>query len=195
MAEVKSTFQLKIGDKAPAFCLQNENNQSFTLEENKGEKGTLIIFVCNHCPFVIHIAKQLGEIAKKITDLGINTIAINANDIENYPEDSPQKMLIMARKYAWDFPYLFDKLQEVAKSYSAACTPDFFLFNKKQELHYAGQFDDSRPNNKIEVTGESLQEAIDNLIADKAPLKITKPASGCNIKWIAGNEPTYFLQS
>ena len=196
MAEVKSTFELQGGGVAPDFALSDTEKNLISLNSflsSKTDNGLLIMFACNHCPFVLHIAKEFGNFAREIAKKNIKTIAINANDIEKYPQDSPENMRGMRKKYQWDFPYLFDESQEVAKSYSAACTPDFFLFNKNLELQYTGQFDASRPNNGVAVTGDFLKKAIEYLLAKKEmPETEIFPSSGCNIKWKTGNEPDYF---
>lgn len=192
MAEVPSTFTLELGQPAPQFNLPDGNGKQHGFDTIKGPNGTLIAFVCNHCPFVIHLAKELGQLALDYEEKGISTVAINANDVMNYPQDSPEKMLGFAKEMNWKFPYLYDETQLVAQAYSAACTPDFFLFDDEGNLYYAGQFDDSRPGNNLAVDGEDLRTAIDNLIADEPPAETMKPATGCNIKWKAGNEPSYF---
>lgn len=192
MAEVPSTFTLKAGDKAPEFSLPDGSGQEFTLSQVLGKKGTLVMFACNHCPFVIHLAKQVGEMAAEMKGWGVNVVAISSNDVENYPQDGPEKMVEFAKEYGWDFPYLYDESQEVAHAYSAACTPDFFLLDKEGCVFYAGQYDDSRPKNDLPIDGRDLKLAIRQLLEDGAPILETKPATGCNIKWKAGNEPAYF---
>ena len=192
MTEVFSTFQLKLSEIAPVFELPDGNGNSFSLNDLIGRKGTLICFVCNHCPFVIHLASEIGLLAKDLKTKGINTVAINSNDIKNYPQDDPQHMLEFSKQYHWDFPYLYDESQEIAKAYKAACTPDFFLFNQNKALVYTGQFDNSRPKNEFPVTGESLRQAIKYLLNNKAPLEKQQASSGCNIKWKSNNAPKYF---
>ena len=141
MSEVSSTFRLSTGDAAPAFSLPDANGRRISLEVAKGPRGLLVVFACNHCPFVIHLAKELGELAREISVKGVNTVVINSNDLVNFPQDGPLPMRNFAQEYRWDFPYLIDESQTVAKSYGAACTPDFFLFNAEGRLSYAGQFD------------------------------------------------------
>ncbi|WP_018968884.1 thioredoxin family protein [Rubritalea marina] len=192
MAEVPSTFTLEAGAQAPDFSLPNGAGELVALAEHLGSKGTLVMFVCNHCPFVVHLAKQVGEMAAEMKSWGMNTIAISSNDVEHYPQDSPEKMLEFAQQFGWDFPYLYDESQEVAHAYSAACTPDFFLLDKRGCLFYAGQYDDSRPNNDLAIDGRDLKLAIRQLLEDGEPVTETKPATGCNIKWKPGNEPAYF---
>ncbi len=190
MAEVKSTFELKFGDKAPGFSLPDAWGKEVSLESAKGENGTLVVFACNHCPFVIHLADALGRVAAEISGKGVNTIVINSNDLENYPQDGPEPMKAFGREKGWDFPYLIDETQEVAKSYGAACTPDFFLLDETGGLAYAGQFDETRPG-KGEADGADLKEAVSKMLAGDA-LDKGIPSSGCNIKWKAGNEPAWF---
>lgn len=192
MAEVGSTFVLEVGAVAPDFELKDGEGNLFSLSDVKGKRGTLVMFVCNHCPFVVHLAKEVGAMAGEMKDWGVSAVAINSNDVANYPADSPEKMVEFARESGWGFPYLYDETQEVAKAYSAACTPDFFLFDGEGALYYAGQFDDSRPGNGLPVDGKDLKLAIRGLIENAPPETGTKPATGCNIKWKAGNAPAYF---
>ena len=192
MSEVQSTFRLRPGDITPSFQLPEPDGRIHALEELRGEKGTLVFFTCNHCPYVIHLARAVGRLAEEIAAIGISTVAIMPNDVENYPDDHPDRMGAFASESGWAFPYLYDETQEVAKAWSAACTPDFFLLDGAGKLYYAGQFDSSRPKNGREVTGEDLRAAVDGLLAgDEAPAK-PYPSSGCNIKWKEGNEPPYF---
>ena len=192
MAETLSTFTLKAGDKAPDFVLPDPSGTKHSLQDLTGSNGTLIVFVCNHCPFVVMLADELGRFAKRCKEAGIEVVAISSNDIEKYPQDGPEKMAEFAVKSGWDFPYLFDETQEVAKAYGAACTPDFFLFGADRGLFYAGQFDDARPKNGVTPNGADLQLAIDEMLAGEAAPSRQLPSSGCNIKWIEGNEPPYF---
>ncbi len=193
MVKTLSTMKLNLGDKAPDFTLlEPAKNKLFSLKENVAEKGYLIIFLCNHCPYVLHIAKELSKATKTFSQEGILVVGINSNDVKSHPEDSPDKMIKEIARQDYSFPYLFDENQEVAKQYQAACTPDFFLFDENKKLVYRGQFDDSRPGNEIAVTGKDLQQAVDHLIKKLPPLNKQKPSLGCNIKWQAGNEPTYF---
>ena len=181
------------GEKAPDFTLPDGTGLEFSLSENLGKKGTLVMFVCNHCPFVVHLAKQVGIMAAEMQGWGVNTIAISSNDVENYPQDGPTKMLEFSQENGWGFPYLYDESQEVARGYYAACTPDFFLLDSDGSLFYAGQYDDSRPGNSELINGRDLKLAIRQLLEDGVPILDTKPATGCNIKWKSGNEPPYFL--
>lgn len=191
MSEVRTTFRLKSGEPAPDFKLPDTDGEVHFLRDLKGPKGTLIVFVCNHCPFVIHLAKEMAGFAEEIGEKGVATVAISSNDVENYPQDSPEKMKEFAAEYGWSFPYLYDESQEVALAYGAACTPDFFLFDENGDLFYTGQFDDSRPG-KATPDGKDLREAIELMVGGgSAPDKVY-PSSGCNIKWKAGVKPTWW---
>lgn len=192
MAEVLSTFVLQPGDSAPAFQLPDTQGRVRSLEDTKGPSGLLVVFACNHCPYVIHLADALGDFAREIADQGVNTVAIMPNDFEKYPDDAPELMASFASAHAWDFPYLLDETQQVAKAYAAACTPDFFLFDRDLKLAYAGQFDDSRPRSGLQPHGGDLGEAVRRMLAGEAPLPRPYPSSGCNIKWKEGNEPEWF---
>ena len=176
---------LALGTKAPFFELPNpsEKNEMQTLEDLKGEKGTLVIFMCNHCPFVLHVIDQLAELYEDYSAKGIEFIAINSNNAEKYPADSSDKMADFQDDEGFKFPYLYDESQSVAKAYNAACTPDFFFFDDKLDLVYRGQMDDSRPGNQKEVTGEDLIIAFENLLAGENQEEVQKPSMGCGIKW------------
>jgi peroxiredoxin len=179
-----SSNPFEIGTKAPSFRLINTvDKQWISLDDLKGEKGTALMFICNHCPFVIHVNSELVQLAKDYQDRGISFIAISSNDIERYPEDAPDKMKQMAQQLAYPFPYLYDEDQEVAKAYDAACTPDFYLFDDELKAVYHGQLDSSRLGNGIEVNGEDFRAAIDQLLNAKAPLEEQKASVGCGIKW------------
>jgi len=191
MAEVTSTFELRFADNAPPFELPDAWGKKHSLRDVAGKEGTVVVFACNHCPFVIHLAKELGELAKEISGRGVNMVAINSNDLENYPQDGPEPMRRFAEDNGWDFPYLIDETQMVAKSYGAACTPDFFLFDAEGRLVYAGQFDGTRPRSGEKATGDDLRDAVSKMLAGEAPKKGV-PSSGCNIKWKPGNEPKWF---
>ena len=193
MSEVQSTFRLEPGDTAPDFQLPEPDGSVHSLSDLRGERGTLVIFACNHCPYVIHLAEAIGILAKEVSAKGINAVAIMSNDVEKYPDDHPDLMRTFAAQSGWSFPYLYDETQVVAKDWSAACTPDFFLLDANDALFYAGQFDGSRPKNGREVTGADLRAAIEGLVAGKQPPQNPFPSSGCNIKWKVGNEPAYFI--
>jgi peroxiredoxin len=175
---------IPLGTTAPDFTLTDAiNGKSLSLNEIRGPQATVIMFICNHCPFVKHIRTKLVEVANHYQKQGIAFIAINSNEIENYPEDAPEHMKKVAQRLGYPFPYLFDETQDVAKAYKATCTPDFFIFNHDLKCIYRGQFDDSRPNNNIGVTGKDLSRALDQILAGESVFKDQKPSLGCNIKW------------
>jgi len=183
MARTESKL-IELGTEATDFSLiEPKNNKYVSLSSHKSDKATLILFMCNHCPFVIHINDVLSKFAKEYVPKGLSIIAINSNDVENYPEDSPENMIRLSNKYDFNFPYLFDETQTIAKEYGATCTPDFFLFDGDLKLRYRGQFDDSRPGNNEEVTGKDLKAAVDSLLNNENPNPIQKPSVGCGIKW------------
>ena len=183
MARTPSNM-IPLGTIAPEFYLKDTNsNNVYSFEDLKGSKGTLVIFMCNHCPFVLHIINEIVMIANDYRVQGIGIIAISSNDIVKYPEDSPELMADFALQHKIDFPYLFDETQETAKAYEAACTPDFYLFDNQNKLFYRGQLDDSRPGNGIPLSGTDLRNAIDALIYNRILNEIQKPSIGCNIKW------------
>ena len=183
MARTPSNM-IPLGTIAPEFYLKDTNsNNVYSFEDLKGSKGTLVIFMCNHCPFVIHVINEIVMIANDYRVQGIGIIAISSNDIVKYPEDSPELMADFALQHKIDFPYLFDETQETAKAYEAACTPDFYLFDNQNKLFYRGQLDDSRPGNGIPLSGTDLRNAIDALIYNRILNEIQKPSIGCNIKW------------
>lgn len=184
MAKTPSNM-LALGTKAPFFELPNptKNNELQSLDNLKGERGTLVMFICNHCPFVVHVIEKLAELYEDYKEKGIEFIAINSNDIVGYPADSPELMVDFAKEKGFSFPYLFDESQSIAKAYNAACTPDFYFFDEKLDLIYRGQMDDSRPGNQQEVTGEDLIIAFENLLAGQPQEELQKPSLGCNIKW------------
>ena len=183
MARTPSNM-LPLGTQAPNFkLLDTVSDTTLSLEQLKGEKGTVILFICNHCPFVIHVNTELVRLANAYTSKGIAFIAISSNDAINYPQDGPDKMKEHAISEAYPFPYLYDASQEVAKAYDAACTPDLFLFDANLSLTYRGQLDNSRPGNDIPVTGKDLSHAMDCLLAHTKNEQPQKPSIGCNIKW------------
>jgi peroxiredoxin len=191
MAEVLSTFMLGSGAVAPDFALPDFDGKIVTKTDATGPAGLLVVFACNHCPFVVHLADVLGDLAREIATAGIGTVAIVSNDLETYPQDGPAAMKEFAATFRWEFPYLVDADQQVAKAYGAACTPDFFLFDGQGKLFYAGQFDDSRPRSGREPHGGDLREAVRRMLAGESPLARPYPSSGCNIKWKRGNEPEW----
>ncbi len=183
---------LPLGTKAPDFSLANVDGTTVSLGDFAGAKATLIIFMCNHCPFVIHVAPELAKLARDYQAKGVAVIGINSNDVSTHPADSPERMVHEVEERGYTFPYLFDETQEVAKAYHAACTPDFFLFDKDQKLVYRGQLDDSRPDSGIPLSGKDLRAALGQVLAGQTPPAEQKPSIGCNIKWRAGSEPAYF---
>ncbi len=175
---------LPIGTKAPDFSLLDTVSDAILhLSELKGEKGTVIMFICNHCPFVIHVNSELVAIANDYASKGISFTAISSNDAVNYPQDSPEKMKVHARNEYYPFPYLYDEIQDIAKAYDAACTPDFYVFDKELKLTYRGQLDNSRPGNGLPVTGEDLKHILDCILQNKENTQLQKPSIGCSIKW------------
>ncbi len=184
MALTESTM-IEIGTPAPNFHLQDTiSTNYYSLDDLKSERATVIMFICNHCPFVIHVNSELVKLANEYKHKGVSFVAINSNDVENYPEDAPDKMSIVAKVLKYPFPYLFDKRQEVAKAYDAACTPDFFVFDGKMELSYRGRLDKSRPGNTEPLNGEDLRFALDATLEGKI-IEKQYPSAGCNIKWKA----------
>lgn len=183
---------LPLGTRAPEFSLPNVDGRMVSLADFADAPALVVVFMCNHCPYVKHVADTLAAVAREYQEKrGVAFVGINSNDIEHYPDDAPAKMAEEARQRGYTFPYLFDATQEVAKAYRAACTPDFFVFDGQQKLFYRGQMDDSRPG-KGEATGKDLRAALDILLADQVYIDEQKPSMGCNIKWKPGNEPSYF---
>ncbi len=183
MANTPSNM-LELGTIAPDFTLQDTISDKYlSLQNLRGKKGTVVFFICNHCPFVIHINHELIKIANDFKDKGISFFAISSNDVENYPQDAPHLMKKVAKDLDYPFPYLYDESQNIAKAYEAACTPDIYVFNKDLRLVYRGQIDNSRPGNEIPVTGHDLKKALQNLLEGKEISKDQKPSIGCNIKW------------
>jgi peroxiredoxin len=192
MAEVPSTRILPLGSAAPELELADPAGNIHTLDDLRGPNGLLVMFVCNHCPFVIHLASALASFATECETQGIGVVAINSNDIENYPADAPDKMVTFAQASGWTFPYLLDADQTVAKAYVAACTPDFYLFDGSLHLTYCGQFDSSRPRNAEPITGDDLRRAVRAQLDGEPPIAPQRPSTGCNIKWKPGQEPDHF---
>lgn len=183
MARTASNM-IPLQTKAPEFSLRDTvSKQMLSLKQLKGEKGTVVFFICNHCPFVIHVNQELVRMANEYRVHGFSFIAISSNDVENYPQDGPELMRKTAQDLHYPFPYLYDHTQEVAKAYDAACTPDTYLFNEDLRLIYRGQIDDSRPGNGIQVTGKDLRNALDDLLHGRPVDVMQKPSIGCGIKW------------
>jgi peroxiredoxin len=183
---------LALGTLAPAFSLPEvTTGEIVSLDTFKEKKAVLVMFICNHCPYVVHVRDELAKLGKDYKDKDIGIVAISANDAKKYPADAPGKLKEMAKKIGFTFPFCYDESQETAKKYSATCTPDFFLFDKDRKLVYRGQLDDSRPGSDVKVTGKDLRAAIEAVLADKPVPKDQKPSVGCNIKWKPGNEPEY----
>jgi len=182
---------LPLGTAAPDFRLPDTNGKAVALSDFKG-RPLLVMFICNHCPYVKHIRAGLAQLGRDYQSRGAGIVAISSNDVANYPADSPAKMKEEAKDAGYTFPYLYDESQAVAKTYRAACTPDFFLFDKDHRLVYRGQFDDSRPSNGLPVTGKDMRAALDAALSGSAMATGQRPSIGCNIKWKSGNEPDYF---
>lgn len=192
MVKTASTM-LPLGTNAPAFQLPDVvSGKTISLATFQDSKALLIMFICQHCPFVKHVQTELAKIGQDYREKPLGIVAISANDVANYPNDSPEKLQEMAKELNFNFPVCYDESQEVSKSYTAACTPDFFLFDGAGKLAYRGQLDDSRPSTDIPVTGIDLRQAIDAVLQDKKIDFEQKPSIGCNIKWKPGNEPDYF---
>lgn len=190
MVETASTM-LPLGTKATDFSLPDTNGKLVSLSDFKDAPTVLLIFMCNHCPFVKHIIDELVKLIKEYQQKTVAVVGINSNDVENFPEDRPEMMAKVAKEKEFTFPYLYDETQEVAKSYMAACTPDFFLFDKDRNLVYRGQMDNSRPGNDVPITGKDLRAALDAVLEGKEVPAEQKPSMGCNIKWKQGSEPAY----
>lgn len=192
MAAVNSTM-LELGTLAPDFSLiDSVSGKTVTRDDERKENGLLVMFISNHCPYVKLIKKELAKYAVDYMKRGVGVVAISSNDVENYPDDSPEMMKKDAEEFGYPFPYLYDESQEIAKRYKAACTPDLYLFDGDMKLYYRGQFDGARPKNEIKPTGKDLRNATELLLqGNKAP-KEQIPSIGCNIKWVKGNEPDYF---
>lgn len=192
MVKTASTM-LPLGAQAPDFSLPNVDGSTVCLQDFADQAALLVIFMCNHCPFVKHIAPQLALLTTEFQLRGVAVVGINSNDVAAHPDDAPDRMREEAFERGYTFPYLFDESQEVAKAYRAACTPDFFLFDANRKLVYRGQLDASRPGNGVPVTGEDLRAALDALLAGQEVPTEQRPSIGCNIKWKPGHEPDYFL--
>ncbi len=183
MAKTESNM-LPLGTLAPDFKLPDTvSDKAISFDDVYSEKGTVVMFICNHCPYVLHVNEGLVKLAKEYQEKGISFVAISSNDVNNYPQDGPDKMKAHAKEVGYPFPYLYDESQEVAKAYDAACTPDFYVFDKDKKLVYRGQMDGSRPNSGIPVTGEDLRTALDAVLEGKPVTEVQRPSMGCNIKW------------
>lgn len=192
MALTPSTM-LPLGTKAPDFRLLNPSTgKQVALADFDASPALLVVFMCNHCPYVKHVAAGLAALAKEYQAKGVAVVGINPNDAAKHPDDSPEKMKQEAESRGYTFPYLYDETQATAKAYRAACTPDFYVFDKQRRLAYRGQMDASRPDSGIPVTGQDLRAALDALLAGRQPAEDQRASIGCNIKWKAGNEPDYF---
>ncbi len=188
-----ASTMLELGTQAPDFQLPDTvSGQTISLDRFAGQTALLVIFMCAHCPFVKHVQDEIARIDRDYSDKGLGIVAISANSVETHPDDAPDKLKAMAQEMGFSFPFCYDETQETAKAYTAACTPDFFLFDRDRKLVYRGQLDDSRPGNDKPVNGKDLRSAIDAVL-DGRPIEANqKPSMGCNIKWKAGNEPAYF---
>lgn len=191
MSETPSTM-LSLGTPAPRFDLAGCDGKRYRLDDYSSAPAILVVFMCNHCPYVRHIRKKMAELMTEYRRKGVAAFGINSNDAEVYPDDTPERMREDARDYSYTFPYLIDDTQETARAYHAACTPDFFVFDGERKLAYRGQMDDSRPGNALPVTGKDLRAALDAVLAGLPVPIVQKPSIGCNIKWKKGNEPEYF---
>jgi peroxiredoxin len=190
MVRTVSTM-LPLGTPAPSFSLVNVDGRTVSLSDFDGQ-ALLVIFMCNHCPFVKHVSAELAKLTAAYQRRGVAIVGINSNDASQYPQDSPEQMVHESERRGYSFPYLFDETQEVARAYRASCTPDFFLFDASHKLVYRGQLDDSRPESGIPVTGRDLRAALDAVLTGQPILADQRPSVGCNIKWREGNEPDYF---
>ncbi len=182
---------MKLGTLAPEFTLSDTNGQQVSLSDYVNCKAFVAMFICNHCPYVIHVARGLAEFSMDYQEEGVGIVGIMSNDVENYPDDSPQKMKAEKADRGYPFAYLYDETQEVAKAYQAACTPDFFVFDGEMALVYRGQFDASRPQSDVPVTGKDLRAAVEAVLGGRHPDETQYPSMGCNIKWKSGQAPAY----
>ena len=195
MAKTLSTM-LDLGTNAPEFTLPDViSGKTMTLRDFANRKALLVMFICRHCPFVKHIEQELARMGRDYANRDVAIVAISANDAAEYPDDAPGSLKEMAEQLGFSFPFLYDESQSAAKAYSAACTPDFFLFDQSRKLVYRGQLDDSRPESEIPVTGKDLRAAIDAVLSDEAVNSDQRASIGCNIKWKSGNEPGYFTKA
>lgn len=188
---MKQSTMLELGTPAPAFTLPDGSGDMHRLEEFAASPALLVAFICNHCPYVKHILDGFVKFAAEYQRKGLATVAISSNDVEGYPADAPAEMAKLARARGFTFPYLYDESQQLAKAFRAACTPEFYLFDRNRRLVYRGQFDGSRPNGKTPVTGADLRGAADALLGGRAPAARQVPSAGCGIKWKRGNAPEW----
>jgi len=191
MVKTASTM-LPLGTQAPDFLLLNVDGESISLAEFADARALLVVFMCNHCPFVKHLANELANLAREYQVKGVAVVGINSNDASTHPGDSPEQMVHEFEERGYTFPYLYDETQQVAKAYHAACTPDFYVFDGSRKLVYRGQFDDSRPESGIPITGSDLRAALDTVLAGQPVSPEQNPSIGCNIKWKQNAEPGYF---
>jgi peroxiredoxin len=191
MVKTASTM-LPLGVKAPDFSLSDTAGKRVSLADFADAPVLLVVFMCNHCPYVKHVAAGLASLAKEYQGRGVAVVGINSNFVDSFPEDSPAKMAEEVKLRGYTFPYLYDQSQAVAKAYQAACTPDFYVFDRERKLVYRGQMDSSRPGSDLPVTGEDLRAALDAVLTGRPVSTSQKPSIGCNIKWQPGNEPDYF---
>ncbi len=191
MVMVPSTM-MDLGTEAPDFSLPDAEGRTVALGDLAEAPALLVMFICNHCPFVQHVRAELAILTSEFMEKGVAVVGINSNDVEKHPDDSPEKMREEQSEFGYRFPYLFDETQEVAKAYRAACTPDFYVFDAERRLVYRGQMDDSRPKTDIPVTGTDLRAAVEAVLAGSTPSTEQKPSVGCNIKWKPGGEPGWF---
>lgn len=191
MVKTASTM-VRLGTRATPFSLVNVDGKTVSLSDFDRAPALLVVFMCNHCPFVKHIGPNLSQLAREYQSQGLAIVGINSNDVATHPQDSPEQMVHEAEAQGYSFPYLFDETQEVAKAYGAACTPDFFVYDSNRTLVYRGQYDSSRPNSGVPVTGKDLRSALDAVLAGRPVNENQTPSIGCNIKWTPGNEPQYF---
>jgi peroxiredoxin len=191
MAQTPSTMA-PLGSRAPEFKLPDTNGKLVSIHDFKSAPALLVMFICNHCPFVKHVRSELTKLTREYQQRGVAVVGISSNDVAAFPDDGPAAMAEEVKAAGYTFPYLYDESQEVAKAYRAACTPDFYVFDSNRRLVYRGRMDDSRPGNDVPVTGKDLRAALDAVLAGRAVPQDQRPSIGCNIKWKAGNEPEYY---
>ncbi|HOQ88585.1 MAG TPA: thioredoxin family protein [Candidatus Hydrogenedentes bacterium] len=195
MARTESTMMLQLGAKIPVFRLPDTEKVLHGPEDCRKQHGLLVMFICNHCPYVKWVREELARLGRDLQSRDIGVVAIMSNDVSQYPEDAPEQMAIEKATAGYTFPYLYDEDQQAAIAFGAACTPDFFLFDRDLKLYYRGQLDDSRPNSGIPVTGRDLRHAAESMLRGDPPPAVQKPSMGCNIKWRPGSEPAYYRQA